>query len=150
MASPFPFTAGQVLTAAQLNGIGEYSAYTPTFTDISFSSYTARYAIVNKLLHVWFSGILDAAVTGAIEISAPVETAPSNTQAVFGGSCYGIDDNTGGTYFGRTLTRSDDTFRFYSSTVDGSSASGNQWDATAPFTWASGDLLSFSIVVEAS
>jgi len=29
MANPFPFTAGQVLTAAQMNGIGETTSFTP-------------------------------------------------------------------------------------------------------------------------
>ncbi len=32
MANPFPFASGDVLTAADLNSIGEYSTYTPTFT----------------------------------------------------------------------------------------------------------------------
>jgi hypothetical protein len=32
MAAPFPFSAGAVLTAAQLNTIGSYSVYTPVLT----------------------------------------------------------------------------------------------------------------------
>ena len=32
MANPFPFVAGSVLTAAELNGIGEWTSYTPVLT----------------------------------------------------------------------------------------------------------------------
>jgi hypothetical protein len=148
MANPFPFASGDVLTAANLNSIGEYTGYTPTFSNISFSSYTARYALVNGLLHVWFSGDLDAAVTGTIQISAPVATKPPSGDTLMSGACYAIDDSTNAQYNGVVLTRSDDQFRMISD-IDGTSASAATWDATAPFTWASGDLLSFSLVVEA-
>ena len=32
MANPFPFVAGEVLTAADMNGIGEWTSYTPVLT----------------------------------------------------------------------------------------------------------------------
>jgi hypothetical protein len=32
MANPFPFVAGEVLTAADMNGIGEWTAYTPVLS----------------------------------------------------------------------------------------------------------------------
>ena len=32
MANPFPFVAGDVLTAADMNGIGEWTSYTPVLT----------------------------------------------------------------------------------------------------------------------
>ena len=32
MPNPFPFVAGNVLTAAQMNGIGEWTSYTPVLT----------------------------------------------------------------------------------------------------------------------
>ena len=55
MANPFPFVAGDVLTAAELNGIGEaYIAYTPTITAAvgSFTTVSAvgRYTQVNKIV----------------------------------------------------------------------------------------------------
>jgi len=54
MATPFPFVAGAVLTAAQLNSIGEaYTTYTPTVTAQTgtYTSVTAtgRYTLVNKI-----------------------------------------------------------------------------------------------------
>jgi len=149
MASPFPFTAGQVLTAAQLNGIGEYSDYTPTFSNISFSSYTARYAIVNKMLHIWFSGALDSTVTGNIGISAPVAYAPADSKNLMSGLVFARDDNANVGYWGVVRARTSPTFQFIS-TTNGNTLVANTWDANAPFTWASGDILSFSIVLEAS
>lgn len=148
MANPFPFASGDVLTAANLNSIGEYSDYTPTFTNISFASYTARYALVNGLLHVWFAGDLDSTVSGTIQISAPVATKPPTGDVIPTGNCRAIDDSTGAQYNGFTIVRSDDVFRFLSIT-DGMTGSAATWDAAAPFTWASGDSLSFSLVVEA-
>ena len=53
MANPFPFTAGQVLTAAQMNGIGEATiAYTPTISNGTLGNGTmsAYYSRVNKLV----------------------------------------------------------------------------------------------------
>lgn len=55
MASPFPFTAGQVLTAAQLNGIGDWTTFTPNFqpetgTWTSSTLTAAKYALVNDVV----------------------------------------------------------------------------------------------------
>jgi hypothetical protein len=60
MPNPFPFTSGQVLTAAQMNGIGEAAIdYTPVVTAGAgtITSYTAfgGYQIVNKIMRVWFN-----------------------------------------------------------------------------------------------
>jgi len=59
MANPFPFSVGAVLTAAQMNSIGEAGiAYTPTVTAGSGSfttvSATGSYLRVNKLVLVKF------------------------------------------------------------------------------------------------
>jgi len=70
MANPFPFSVGAVLTAAQLNGIGEAAInYTPVVTSTtgSLTSYTAfgGYQIVNKLMRVWFNINISNNGTGA-------------------------------------------------------------------------------------
>ena len=54
MASPFPFTAGQVLTAAELNEIGDVQTYTPTWTatggtpTIGNGTLSGKYAVINN------------------------------------------------------------------------------------------------------
>lgn len=60
MATPFPFTSGQVLTAAQMNSIGEAGiTYTPTISalggTVTTASATAKYVRVNKLFFVSFT-----------------------------------------------------------------------------------------------
>jgi len=70
MASPFPFTSGQVLTAAQLNGIGETTTYTPTIAVTGGSGYTftlnqGYYAQVNDLYVLWFDFSVTAGSGGA-------------------------------------------------------------------------------------
>lgn len=56
MANPFPFVAGSVLTAAELNGIGEAAvSFTPTFSSYTRGNGTsvAYYMRVNKLVYVY-------------------------------------------------------------------------------------------------
>ena len=54
MASPFPFTSGQVLTAAELNEIGDIQTYTPTWTasggtpTIGNGTLTGKYTVINN------------------------------------------------------------------------------------------------------
>ena len=53
MANPFDFSSGAVLTAAQLNQIGDYESWTPTLTNITLGNGTvnAHYAQVNEFVH---------------------------------------------------------------------------------------------------
>jgi uncharacterized protein (DUF697 family) len=87
MATPFPFVAGAVLTAAQLNSIGEaYTAYTPTitattgtFTTVSATGYYTR---VNKIV-IGYARITisnNGTAAGAIIATLPV-TSKTNYQA---------------------------------------------------------------------
>jgi hypothetical protein len=56
MANPFPFVAGDVLTAAELNGIGEaWTTFNPTITQGVTPTKTvlySKYAQVNKIV-IW-------------------------------------------------------------------------------------------------
>ena len=60
MATPFPFSVGAVLTASQMNSIGEAGiAYTPGVTAIvgtlTSATATAKYVRVNKLMYLYFT-----------------------------------------------------------------------------------------------
>lgn len=56
MANPFPFASGDVLTAANLNEIGAWQDYTPTWTgsvtdpDVGAGSLDGRYCQINDLV----------------------------------------------------------------------------------------------------
>ena len=53
MTNPFDFSTGAVLTAAQLNQIGDYDTWSPTLTNITIGngSVNAKYAEVNEFVH---------------------------------------------------------------------------------------------------
>jgi hypothetical protein len=102
MANPFPFTAGQVLTAAQMNGIGEaWTSYTPVIkggtTTVTATITYARYARVNKLVFVQVLASITStgAVNGAISIGLPSGLLPGveNVRLIRGS--FLLDDGTG-------------------------------------------------------
>ena len=68
--APFPFTTGQVLTAAQMNSIGDFATWTPTITPQAgaFTTVTtnwARYAVINELLIAQLKFTITTIGTGA-------------------------------------------------------------------------------------
>lgn len=108
MANPFPFVAGAVLTAAQLNGIGEaWTSYTPTIkggaTTVTSSVNYARFARVNKIVivQVLVTVTSAGAVNGAITISLPVEPTMLDVRLVRGS--FFLDDNGVGIYSGNAV-----------------------------------------------
>ena len=53
MANPFDFTAGAVLTAAQLNQIGDFESFSPSWTNLTVGDATqeAKFAQVNEIVY---------------------------------------------------------------------------------------------------
>ncbi len=77
MTNPFDFSTGAVLTAAQLNQIGDYESWSPTLTGISLGSGTinAHYAEVNEFVHfeIEFLSASDTSFSGtSMQFSMPV------------------------------------------------------------------------------
>lgn len=76
MANPFPFSSGEVLTAANLNAIGEWYNWTPTFIGVSAqpSVRVGRYAEVNNTVFwgVYFDFDGAGTITGSVRFDAPV------------------------------------------------------------------------------
>lgn len=102
MANPFPFSVGAVLTAAQMNGIGEWTSYTPALTATvtnptlgTGSQALGSYARVQNLIIARFfiafgtSGV--NAGLGNYKVSLPI------TASVFSNSFY--TNNIGQTSF---------------------------------------------------
>ncbi len=111
MANPFDFSAGAILTAAELNSIGDWTAYTPTWTELTVGNATQdfKYAEVNGIVVV--SGRLvwgsTTAITGNVRVSVPVTAA--NTQKLANGTDFRFIDASSGNYFvggGRALNTS--------------------------------------------
>jgi hypothetical protein len=155
MANPFPFVAGAVLTAAQMNGIGEALTFTPTYTNFSLGNGTvnARYVRVQKLVYVSVNitcGTTSAFTGSRMEISKPVTSVSSSAGALTQGWSNFSDASTGDLVFGPV--------RYASTTVQsvdlyntaGTYAALAFTNVTVPFTLATGDVIGISYVYEAA
>ncbi len=141
------FSPGDVLTAADINAIGTWQDYTPSLTNISGSVAYATFCKINELVIVHFALTLDAATTGQIEISTPVDYGTDlggtgNGQNAIG-TAYGVDaSDSNRRYLMFVQARGTNGFRFF---IDGASTgSASLADVNTPFVWASGDSLRFT------
>lgn len=150
MANPFPFVAGTVLEASQLNGIGEaWTSYTPVIkggaTTVTATLHYAKYLQVNKLVfvQVYAEVTSTGATNGKITISLPT----------------GLDliNNTGFSVVGNFFV-TDLGVAFYqgaaapdtATTVGGISYNAGDYmgNASPAFTLVSGDRVAMSIFYE--
>jgi|DEB0MinimDraft_6_1074348.scaffolds.fasta_scaffold124635_1 hypothetical protein len=150
MASPFPFTSGQVLTAAQLNSIGEWTAYTPSTTGLTIGNgtLTGRYAQVNDLVFFNVSFVMGStsAVTGNVSFSLPVTRVNTGVAGANGyyadtGTSYDIPAvcNMGATAVNLRVMTANSTY-----------VTTQLISATVPFTWANTDTMSVAGFYEAA
>ena len=151
MANPFPFTAGQVLTAAQLNGIGEaWTSYTPVIkqgtTTITATLNYAKYQRINKFVVVQVLATATSAGTapGNISISQPtglVAVTQGNNNRIVGNMQ--VEDVGVGFYSGSAIPLSDVIVGF-----SGGGPRGNFIGNEPSFTVASGDFFAISVCYE--
>jgi len=148
MASPFPFTSGQVLTAAQLNSIGEATAFTPSWTGFTVGNAVESwyYVQVNDLVIVQGTTELGStsSVTGNWRMDYPVGSPATNPTYVGTSVCLGGTNSAGICQLGSTQ------IVFYAYTVSGSTVWIAQVKATQPFSWTTGDELRASFMYQLS
>jgi len=149
MANPFPFVAGDVLTAAELNGIGEaWTSYTPTVTQgvaVTNTPVYAKYAQVNKIVLVQVILALTSAGTAASVISVSLPNTPI-VNSLFGvaGSAMFYDLSASKPYvLYPVLTNAPRVVQFWDNT-----SSGNFFGNSPGITSANGDVVTFSIMYE--
>ena len=151
MANPFPFTAGQVLTAAQLNGIGEYVDYTPTYTNFTLGNgtVTARYARVQDIVVFYLRVVLGStsSVTGQIQVSLPVTSSSNLTRQ---SSMVNFLDAGTANFTGVATWLSTTTVGLNAILASGTYASATTTSSTIPFTWTTSDEFEFTFVYEAA
>jgi hypothetical protein len=153
MANPFPFTAGQVLTAAQMNGIGEaMTAYTPTVANFTTGNgtVTGRFTRINKMIFATVKITLGStsAITGSITITNPVTGTAGSGSLISGGGFY-FDSSTSETYVGFCLQGTTAITPFI--TFAGATyATRSLINATIPVVFGSGDLINYSFCYEAA
>lgn len=160
MANPFPFTAGQVLTAAQLNGIGEWLFYTPTLT-ASVTNPTlgtsgvqsGSYARIQNLIVARFiiifgtSGV--AAGSGNYRVSLPVPAAiyGSFYGAVSGKTSF-YDSSANNTYFSSSWVENTNYVSItYQTAFNGAMSNVS---AASPVIPAANDVISGLVIYQAA
>jgi hypothetical protein len=152
MANPFPFTAGQVLTAAQMNGIGEAgTTFTPSWSGYTRGNGTsiAYYVRVNKLVYVYVKETLGStsSVTGAIVLTLPITAV--RTQAIQMARAR-IDDTGANVFWGTTHGSSTTETILFADLASGTYTAFAGITATVPMTWANTDSFEFGFVYEAA
>jgi hypothetical protein len=160
MANPFPFVAGNVLTAAELNGIGEWTSYTPVLTAATTnptlgtgSSAVGSYAriqnliIYNFLIRFGSSGVVPG--VGIYSVSLPV-TASAVTQyyTIQSGFTQFFDQSANAVYPATTYIETTSKIGlFFNSSFNGPL---NSISATAPVIPAVNDGISGLIIYRAA
>lgn len=144
MAAPGTFTAA-VLTAAELNAIGTWTTWTPSWTNVTVGNGTvlARYTQLNKrvLIRLKFTLGSTSSVSGDMRFSVPVTA--YDVEHI--GSAF-LNDTGTETVAGSVVLTST-TVAAIRSTKTGVLASTS---ATAPFTWANTDYVVAEIEYEAA
>ena len=159
MANPFPFTAGQVLTAAQLNGIGEaFTSFTPAWTAVTTNpaigngTLTGAYTQVNKLVFARYTLLIGSTTTfgtGDYRFSFPITANNLNNFSAIFSSCFMYDSNVGQMYSATaSMVNLGTTFRL--NAFPNSTQTVTPFGPTAPFTLAVNDEIYFTICYEAA
>jgi hypothetical protein len=149
MASPFPFVAGNTLTAAQLNSIGEaWTSYTPTVSQgvaVTCTVSYAKWAQVNKIVLVQVQLVLTGAGTGGSVIAVSLPNTPSvNSVFSVSGSAMFLDESAAKVYnLLPVLTGAPRVVSFWDV-----AANGNFFGATPNVASANTDKLNFAIAYE--
>jgi hypothetical protein len=143
MATLGNFVSGQVLTAAELNAIGTYTSFTPTWGNVTVGNGTSTgyYCQINKLIH-WSCELLfgsTTSITGNVQIDYPV-TPDDFYQAASGAQCV-FEDANGTDYYGALFRSSATTSTVRVFNSSGTYVSPTNVTSTVPFTWASTDRL---------
>jgi hypothetical protein len=145
MATPFPFTTGQVLTAAQMNSIGEVVSYTPSLTNITLGngSLSARYVLINNFVH--YEGKLIFGSTTSISATPQIALPLASAQSfqVAGNILYA--DSGIATYMGFPLIAGSSSIYLYIQNFATAYGSEVAVSATVPFTWGNLDNITWSV-----
>ena len=138
--------------------LGTYSAFTPTFANLTVGNGTssARYSRVNNVVNYYGYFVLGStsAVTGAVNITLPV-TANAIYAGINGipmGDLEMFDTSASTWYKGEVFSIGSTTVtRTRIWTIAGSNVVNNSSpNATAPMTWATGDQFLWNITYEAA
>jgi len=153
MATPFPFVAGQVLTAAQMNAIGETTTYTPTWTNFSIGNGTQswKYTRVNNNILIVGSVVFGSttSVTGIITHNFPIVADTTANTGIIGWAS--AQDTGVGTYPLAIYQLSTNAFGLYAVGSAGTNLGPlAATSSTVPFTWTNTDEIRINLAYKAA
>jgi hypothetical protein len=147
MASPFPFTSGQVLTAAQLNAIGETIDFSGSLalTNWTLGNATVNYCsyvVINKICHYQGKVTLGSTSTtvGDLRINLPVTAARVFEEQQ--GLALFVDSGTA-KYAGRCGFESTTVLNMIALDSSGNKVAWQNVDGSNPFAWSAANNDSF-------
>ena len=142
------FSAGQILTATDLNDIATWTDYTPSFAGgvtVGNGTWAAGYAIVNKIL--FFQGKFTlgstSAITGNVTLTVPDSRTLFNNTEIVGNVRMTV--GSGSDVFLGTITENGSTaVRVNVSDSSSTYLGSSQITATIPATWQSNNTMSIT------
>ena len=151
MATFGTFTTGQVLTAAELNALGTWTSFTPTWSGITVGNGTNNgvYSVINKILFVKtrFTFGTTSVMTGFPQITLPASlTAATTNQQIFGTAV--SEDAGNASYVGSCYLISTTAVRGYVNLTSGTYGRLENITATVPHTWGNLDTLLFDFMLQ--
>jgi hypothetical protein len=151
MATFGTFVSGQVLTAAELNALGTWTAFTPAWSGITVGNGTqsAFYSVINKILFVKsrITFGTTSVMTGFPQFTMPNSlTASSNNQQIFGTAA--SEDTGVASYIGSCYLISSTSVRAYVHLANGTYSRLENITSTVPMTWGNSDVLLLDFMVQ--
>jgi hypothetical protein len=145
MATPFPFTAGNVLTAAQMNSIGESVSFTPTLSNLTIGNgtRTGTYVLINKTVYFQVKVTFGSTttLTGNCDLTLPLAPTGVSTFDAINATCNFVKNSPTAIYLGFTIIVGA-TIRLLCIQTNGALAVQADIGATVPFTWGANDVIS--------
>jgi hypothetical protein len=149
MTSPGSFSPGDVLSAADLNGIGAWSSYTPVLGQNGTRTASIEYAEfcqINKFCVANVSLTCTATGSGGsvITVTLPVNASSDSSSKVYGSGMF-FDTSGSDVRLVTVIRNSSTTVRFLTeATTDNTGGLGSNPSVTL----GNGDVISFSIAYE--
>jgi hypothetical protein len=142
MANPFDFSAGAVLTAAQLNSIGDITDFTPSWTNLTTGNGTYDYKAflqVNNLVIVSVSFTFGSTSSMSSNPSFTVPVAVAETSQLVTGEGLAVED--GGSSYPLLVNMTSSELVIYDQAVVGSQVIRSSVTSGSPFTWGTNDKI---------
>ena len=151
MATLGNFTAA-VLTAAELNAIGTWTTWTPTWANLTVGDGTvvARYSQINKVIHMRVVVVFGSttSISGSVTFALPVTA--SSTASTTGHGVAQFGDAGSSQYLGVVRLATTTTAQLVVPNTSGTYPTFAGLSSTVPFTWANTDTIDVTLTYEAS